>query len=252
MSEKGLETFGIESQEYDENARLNKGNRDTHKMILEDLLRYLTNTPRLFFELGCGTGFFSDVFYKVFPGINGTLLDGSDKMLNISRELFRQKNYQANFIHSAFENMRWDEIPEQDIFFSALAIHHLADRDKWEMFRRIHYKLSDVGHFILFDLFISGDKKQDQLLEYLACSDIRRRLKKELDAELGCDFDSDIEELRIDTIIKRDRLNKLREGDQEARLEDIVANLYASGFNQVVVLFQDIRFAGIIASKKGI
>jgi SAM-dependent methyltransferase len=229
---------------YDDESKLDKGNRDQHKLYLHDFLLYSDLKPQSFLELGCGTAYFTDVFYDLYPQIEGVLLDGSKEMLDIATSKFENTGLQARFEHSLFEFINWDNLDEgYDIIFSSLSIHHLVDDDKWKLFDNIYKKLNPNGVFILYDVFRPANSKSVEILEYLACMDSRRRLMEELEVDI------DIEELNIKSIIANDRRIKNLEGDKEAGLEDQVNNLFKSGFKNVTTIFQDARFAGTVAFK---
>jgi tRNA (cmo5U34)-methyltransferase len=232
---------------YDEESRLDKGNREQHRFFLQDILKYTGKTPGSFLELGCGTAYFTDVFYEMYPHIEGTLLDGSREMLAIAAAKYASTNVNAFFVHALFEDIKWNALaPEYDVIFSSLSIHHLTDDDKWKLFDNIYRKLSRDGIFILYDVFKPQDQKSVEILEYLACMDSRRRLMRELEVDV------DIEELSIQHIIANDRRIKQLEGDKETCLELQKEKLRKSGFKNVTTIFQDARFAGTVAFKSAI
>jgi tRNA (cmo5U34)-methyltransferase len=229
---------------YDEESKLDKGNREQHRFFLQDFLKYTADTPKSFLELGCGTAYFTDVFYEMYPHIEGTLLDGSREMLAIAATRYTGKSAKASFVHSLFEEIKWDTLaPSYDLIFSSLSIHHLTDEGKWKIFDEIYDKLSPGGIFILYDVFRPLDQKSVEILEYLACMDSRRRLMTELEVDV------DIEELNIQHIVANDRRIKQLEGDKETCLELQKENLRKSGFKNVTTIFQDARFAGTVAFK---
>ncbi|MBL0743066.1 class I SAM-dependent methyltransferase [Chryseolinea lacunae] len=229
---------------YDDESKLDKGNREQHRNFLVDLLCSQKNAPTSFLDLGCGTGYFTEVFYEIFPRINGYLVDGSQEMLDIAQDRFLSRQLKAHLHCALFENINWHQMPAKvDVIFSALAIHHLQDADKWKLFQRIYDHLDDGGIFILYDLFKLKDQQGSALLEYLACRDHQRRLQAELD------LDELIDELSIENITANDRRIRGEEGDKEAFLDDQLHHLAAAGFKHITTVFQEARFAGTIAYK---
>jgi tRNA (cmo5U34)-methyltransferase len=222
---------------YDETSNIVCGNRDSHKNYFENILRYIKSSQNSFLDLGCGTGFYTDIILNFFPEINCVLLDGSDKMLSIAREKFKGKS-NISFIESLIEDIKWKEIPEFDIVFSSLAVHHLEDSAKWRLFGSIHKKLNKNGVFIYFDLFRPQDLISDKIIEYFSCYDIKKRIESRTNKEID-----------VNKIIENDRRIKKEEGDREATLPATLLKLEEIGFHHITQLFQDNRYAGIIAYK---
>jgi hypothetical protein len=52
------------------------GDRDRHRhrVYLSDLRQSLPREPRNFVDLACGTGYFTEVFFELFPAIHGMWL----------------------------------------------------------------------------------------------------------------------------------------------------------------------------------
>jgi len=231
---------------YDEDSLSNKGNREEHRFYLEAILRYFdSKRVSRFIELGCGTGYYTDLFYDVYPEIQGVILDGSEEMLRLAVEKMEKIGNFPAAICRLFEDFEpaLDCPGEYDIAFSCLAIHHLPDESKGDMFRKIGSCLRAGGIFVLYDLFKCGSAQSDRLLEYLSCKDIQRKLKAELDIGI------EIEDLSIDNIIRSDRDARRREGDQEATLEMQIAALRDAGFCSVTIFYQEARFFGLVAVK---
>lgn len=229
-----------EASTYDEDSLINKGNRLLHRNYLKLFLTYVKTDPKSFMDLGCGTCYFSEVFTEVFPEIKGLCIDGSSEMLAKARERFGDRfDYQQNL----FEEIKWNELGNNDLIFSALAIHHMTHESKWEIFQSIYDNLNDDGIFILFDFFKSDDLFENELLEYLSCKNMQTKILE----NLGIDFVLD--ELKIEKIIENDRNVKALEGDNEAPLDAQIENLKKAGFKKVVTIFQDTRLAGIVSYK---
>lgn len=238
---------GIKVESYDENAQFEKGNRQLHKDVLEDILTFLKHSPESFADLGCGTGFFTDVFYKVFPQIKGFAIDGSEEMLAVAQQKFSESKADLTFIHSLFQDFHFDErFPAIDIVFSCLAIHHLSDEEKATLYQKIYNRLSPRGLFILFDLFKAEDQFQYEINEHIACRDIQRKLKKMMGVE---ELDVELEELGLENIIQNDRREKNREGDKESFLSYTLETLKNCGFSNVFPVNQENRFVSLIALK---
>jgi|SRR3984957_10227082 len=253
---------------YDQDSLVNKGDREMQRNTLADVLKFLhhppstphnpstphdpstfhdTSTPHnpsTFLDLGCGTGFFSAVFYDLFPHIKGTLLDGSPDMLEMAKRRFHGKPVSVNYKVRLFQEIGDEDFPRPcDLVFSSLAIHHLEDDHKWRLFRQIYENMAPGGIFILYDLFRLEDERSNAILEYLACRDIQRRIMADLETDVILD------ELAMDRIIENDRHLRREEGDKEAKLQSIVDKLRQVGFRSVTTFLQEARFAGTICFK---
>src|SRR3954451_25056686 len=84
-------------------------------------------------DLGAGTGLLSDAVAAARPDAQLTLLDGSAAMLEQAKARFGDRS--VRLIVSEFN----EPLPPGpfDAVVSALAIHHLSNGDKRDLFRRI-------------------------------------------------------------------------------------------------------------------
>jgi len=238
---------GEKATSYDENAQFEKGNRILHKHLLEDILTFLNFTPQTFIDMGCGTSYFSNSFFNLFPKIKGVLIDGSEEMLTQAKEKLSPRNVSVQYIHSSFQDLVLKgAVDQMDVVFSCLAIHHIDESQKEMLYTKIYNQLTDRGVFILFDLFELKNKEEHKLLAHIAYRDIQRKLKKYLGLEHE---EIELEELSLDNIKQNDAREKQREGDQESYLDDMIGTLEKIGFKHVVLANQENRFISIVAFK---
>lgn len=241
------------ANQYDESSALNKGNRQRQINYLEDILSFYNKPISTFLELGCGTAFFTEALFQQLPLAKGICIDGSKSMLEKAKE--KLATYNTEFIHGLFEDLEWNSIQNEkiELIFSSLAIHHLTDDGKQTIFKKIYDSLSDDGLFILFESFLPRDNFEHSFIEYLACKDVQRNLKAKLVNDLGGEelpFDIEMmEEFKIDSIIQKDRKIKSDEGDKEASIQEHLEWLTHVGFSNVLTVFQESRYAGIVAFK---
>ena len=94
-------------------------------------------------DLGAGTGLLARAVRAAHPGTALTLLDGSAGMLEQARAALREDaTYVTGDLASPLPAGPWDAI------VSALAIHHLEDDGKRDLFARAHDALGDGGVFV--------------------------------------------------------------------------------------------------------
>lgn len=95
-------------------------------------------------DLGAGTGLLAAHIARAHPGVELTLLDGATGMLDRARETFGDD---ATYVVADLA----DPLPmgsPWDAVVSALAIHHLDDAGKRELFTRVHAALAPGGVFV--------------------------------------------------------------------------------------------------------
>lgn len=99
-------------------------------------------------DIGAGTGLMSAFLLQKYPDATITLMDFSEKMLNVARERFAEKT-RIQYVVSDYN--RSDLGGPYHIICSALSIHHLSSEDKQELFKRIFAALASDGIFINAD-----------------------------------------------------------------------------------------------------
>lgn len=232
---QSTQAYGKErATRYDQFSAVTMGDRRRQRSYLQDLIQRQPFTAGAFLELGCGTGFFSEVFFEHQPDIHGHLIDGSADMLALARQRVLQDNRRASFQHTLFDHIDWTALPTFDVVFSGYAIHHLTDAGKWALFARIHASLAPDGAFILFDNFLPRQDRGRDLIEFLTCREIERKTRHITPLE---------------QIIETDRKVKAAEHDQEASFEEHLEQLRALGFGHVFPVFLDARYGGLVAYK---
>jgi tRNA (cmo5U34)-methyltransferase len=109
-----------------------------------DVLRLLDPGPARVLDLGAGTGLLSGLVADAFPGATIELLDASEPMLHEARQ---RLGAATGAVHVADMAGLLPEAPF-DAVVSALAIHHLDDHHKRELFARVHGVLRPGGVFV--------------------------------------------------------------------------------------------------------
>ncbi|MDU1905736.1 MAG: methyltransferase domain-containing protein [Dysgonomonas sp.] len=116
---------------------------DFYGVAIENL--ELDNQYPHILDLGAGTGLFSDFVIQKYPCVNITLVDISEKMLKIAEQRFlNNKNIEmvCHDISTFMSQIQYDAV------ISSLAIHHLEDTEKINLYNRIYSFLKKDGLFI--------------------------------------------------------------------------------------------------------
>jgi tRNA (cmo5U34)-methyltransferase len=106
-----------------------------------------SNSPNIL-DLGAGTGLFSSLILQKYPEAKITLIDISEKMLEIAKS--RLKGF-ANVDYVLDDYTNFISHEKYDIIISALSIHHLADTNKLELYKNTYLNLKNKGVFINAD-----------------------------------------------------------------------------------------------------
>lgn len=105
--------------------------------------------PKRILDLGCGTGNLTEQIFKSFPEAEIDALDISEDILNESRKRFLHTP-NIRYIQSDFKTMHLSP-GSYDLIMSSIAIHHIDDSDKINLYREIYQALKPGGIFIFAD-----------------------------------------------------------------------------------------------------
>jgi tRNA (cmo5U34)-methyltransferase len=173
-------------------------------------------------DIGAGTGLLSSCVRDAFPDAHLTLLDAAPAMLAQARESLGTDN--ASYVEGKLE----EPLPQGpwDAVVSALAIHHLSDARKRDLFARVLAGLRPGGVFVNAEQVAAPTPRLSEL--YSSWHERRAREAGSDDAE----WQGALERM------SHDRL---------AGVEDQLTWLRQAGFAEVDCLFKEYRFAVVVA-----
>lgn len=171
-------------------------------------------------DLGAGTGLLSLLIAGVRPDATFTLVDVAQPMLDqAARELTAR-----GIAHETVLRDLTDELPEgeYDAIVSALAIHHLDDAGKRDLYARAAKALAKGGVFVNAEQVAGPTKRLDALYDQLWEADARAK---------GSD-DGEIAAARARMAF-----------DRPAPVEVQLQWLREAGLEDVAAVYQNLRFA---------
>ena len=99
-------------------------------------------------DVGAGTGLLSAFLMERYPEASFTLIDISEKMLDMAKDRFGN-NSNVKYIAADYSKYAFTE--KYDMVVSALSIHHLEDKEKEELYKKSYSTLKANGIFINAD-----------------------------------------------------------------------------------------------------
>ncbi|MEM6666443.1 MAG: methyltransferase domain-containing protein [Pseudomonadota bacterium] len=178
-------------------------------------------------DLGAGTGLLSAMVRKQCPDAHLTVTDLVPAMVEKAAERFASDP--RTRVHAL--DLRSDPLPgEQDAVISSLAIHHLEDAQKVDLFAQVFAALKPGGLFVNLDQFRDPDPTVDAGLHAAWLEAVRA---------------AGATEAAIGAALER------MTADRNARLDDQVRWLEEAGFATVTVSERRHFFMVLSAGKAG-
>lgn len=178
-------------------------------------------------DIGAGTGLLSALLLEKYPRATLTLIDISEKMLEVARKRFAG-NPRVRFVAADYSR---EELPgTYDLVCSALSIHHLDHEDKRRLFSRIYRTLNAGG------IFVNADQADAQ------STWMRRMNTGSWDAFVS-KSPAPPEELRA-AMVRRDTL------DKNATLLDQISWLTDAGFSGVDIVYKNRVFCVFVGRRE--
>jgi trans-aconitate methyltransferase len=192
---------------------------ELHEAVLRSIPQDLPQSLQIL-ELGCGTGELTRKLCERFPRAHIIAIDYSSRMLAICREKLKRFESRVQLIEGDFATA---ELPRDcDVVISTLAIHHLTDPQKLELFRKIHAALKSEGWFVNGDVVLFESSRHAFLHEQVRSEHARQR---------GLD------------LATLDAETHAGSGDHLATLKTQLTLLEIAGFHAVDVIWKYYQFA---------
>lgn len=122
-----------------------------YEELLNNMFLYLNADfkPLRILDLGCGTGNLTQKIIEKFPDAEIDALDLSEEILEECKKRFANKN-NINYLQADFKDMQIS-VNEYDLVMSSIAIHHVEDPHKFELYKKVYQCLKHGGIFIFAD-----------------------------------------------------------------------------------------------------
>ncbi|MCD0488404.1 class I SAM-dependent methyltransferase [Pedobacter sp. MC2016-14] len=152
--------FNAVSEKYDRQRRFLIPCFDDFYGIALSLSEEVTSVKNIL-DIGAGTGLMSAFFKEKYPDAKITLIDISADMLKKAEERF-DGNDNMRFLNADFATV---ELPDgdYDLVVSGLAIHHLSNELKKQLFGKIAKTLKTGGWFINADQVLGANDTAEKI-----------------------------------------------------------------------------------------
>ena len=159
MENKEVKTaFNNAADNYDTNRKEIIPHMDVYYQTAVELTKKFNNPSIL--DLGAGTGILTELLHQTHPQSRITLVDMSANMLDKAKNKF---NNIDNFTYIEDNYLTMDFKDNYDIIISSLSIHHLNDKEKYTLYRKIYQHLNNQGVFINADEVIAPTDTLEKL-----------------------------------------------------------------------------------------
>lgn len=219
-----IQKFNENAEKYDSQRRKLIPCFDDFYSIPISIMEHHSSAPTVL-DIGAGTGLFASFILNKFPEAKVTLIDISEKMINVAKERFSDFS-NINYIVADYTSYEFEN--KFDIIVSSLSIHHLTDTEKKNLYSQIYNSLNDGGIFVNADQVLGHTAS----LEKLYKDDWKNKIEK-----------SGLTEEEIFSAYERTKLDKM------ATLTDQLNWLEESGFNDVDCIYKYFNFVVMYGRK---
>jgi len=216
--------FDEAANNYDEERKKVIPHLDIFYAVAASLADTVSSSPAIL-DIGAGTGLLSSYLVAKYPHARITLIDFSGNMLDVARKRFHGL---SNITYIVDDYSKHEFGGSYDIIVSALSIHHLEDKEKFEFYKKCFSLLKAGGIFINADIVL-GDTPR---LETLYKDSWKSYIKDNIHSK--------------EKVLKYYERMKL---DKEATLDAQLSWLKKAGFEDVDCVYKYYNFAIIFARR---
>lgn len=184
-----------------------------------------TNDSPHILDIGAGTGLLSSFMLARYPNAKVTLIDLSEKMLEVAKSRFENHPH-VTYLVGDYTKHPFDE--QFDLVVSSLSIHHLTDTEKRNLYGKIFSLLKNNSLFINADQVLGSSPAIETLY--------KEDWKKKIEAS-GLTEDERL------AAYERTKLDKM------SRLEDQLNWLKEVGFSDVDCIYKYFNFVVFFGRK---
>ncbi|NRD77125.1 class I SAM-dependent methyltransferase [Bacillus sp. BRMEA1] len=219
-----IQKFNEDANQYDaQRSKLIPCFDDFYSIPISILNTQTTRPTAL--DIGSGTGLFSSFLLRKYPEAKLTLIDISEKMIDIARERF---THVSNIQYIVDDYTSHEFTSKFDIIISSLSIHHLTDAEKRNLYHLAFLLLNEGGIFINADQVLG----QTPFLDDLYKTDWKNKVEN-----------SGLSEKEIHAAYERTSLDKM------STLADQLNWLKESGFKDVDCVYKYFNFVVLFGRK---
>lgn len=219
-----INRFNENASQYDSQRRKLIPCFDDFYSIPVSIINIPTSQPTVL-DIGSGTGLMSSCILEKYPEAKMTLIDLSDKMMEIAKDRFSGRS-NINYVTDDYTTHEFHG--KFDIIVSSLSIHHLTDEEKKNLYRRVYTLLNEGGFFVNADQVLG----QTPFIETLYKNDWNYKIEN-----------SGLSQEEIASAHERTKLDKM------STLEDQLNWLKDSGFEDVDCVYKYYNFVVMFARK---
>lgn len=184
----------------------------------------INDSPNIL-DIGAGTGLFSAKMLEKYPKANVTLIDISEKMLEVAKSRF---NNNSNVKYIVDDYTKHEFKGAFDIVISSLSIHHLTDTEKKNLYAKIFSIMTRNGWFLNADQVLGTTP----YIEALYKLDWQKKVES-----------SGLSKVEILSAYERTKLDKM------STLDDQLNWLKAVGFSDVDCIYKYFNFVVLFGRK---
>ncbi len=216
--------FNDHASEYDQHRRRMIPCFDDFYSLAAAMVRTAKEEPEIL-DMGAGTGILASYVRERLPGAHITMIDFSEKMLEISRKRFAG-DASISYIVDDFTQHAYQR--KYDAVVSSLAIHHLTGDEKMRLYRDIYRILNNGGIFV----------NADQVLGHTV--NIEAMYKSEWESYVK---KSGLSAEELELAFERAKLDRM------STLEDQLGWLREAGFQDVDCVYKYYNFVVLYGTK---